>query len=136
LVSKIRQRENKTAALDEVFVDYYCCLFLKFNVHIIRNRYSEVCVATRLQSRRSGVGIPVGARGFSILRNVHTCSGSHPVPFSEYRGSFPGVTRLGCDADCSPSSAEVKNEWSYTSSAPTYVGRDGFTFTCDRCSLL
>jgi hypothetical protein len=32
------------------------------------------------------------------------------------RGSFPGVKQPGCEADHSlPSSAEVKNSWSYTS---------------------
>jgi len=33
-----------------------------------------------------------------------------------YRGSFPGLRRQWRDADhTQPSSAEVKNEWSYTS---------------------
>jgi hypothetical protein len=36
---------------------------------------------------------------------------------NKYRGSFPGVERPGRDVDHPPpTSAEVKNEWSYTSS--------------------
>jgi hypothetical protein len=35
------------------------------------------------------------------------------------RGSFPGVKKLGCEANHSPpSSPEVKNVWSYTSNPP------------------
>jgi hypothetical protein len=37
--------------------------------------------------------------------------------FSRYRSSFAGVKWPGLEVDhCPPSSAEVKNEWSYTSS--------------------
>jgi hypothetical protein len=41
-----------------------------------------------------------------------------------YRGSFPGVKRSGREVDHScPSSAEIKNEWSYTSTASmTWTG--------------
>jgi hypothetical protein len=38
-------------------------------------------------------------------------------------GSFPGVKRPGREADHSPpSSAEVKNSWSYTSTPPIRHG--------------
>jgi len=50
--------------------------------------------------------------------------------FNEHCGSFRGIKRPGREIDHSPpSSAEVKNEWSFTSSLPTYphsVGRDNF----------
>jgi hypothetical protein len=44
------------------------------------------------------------------------CPDPHRLIFNGYRGSFPGQKRLGHEVDSSsPSSAEVKNEWSYTS---------------------
>jgi hypothetical protein len=48
-----------------------------------------------------------------------------------------GVKRLGSEADRSPpSSAEIKNAWSYTSTSPIrlhgVVQRDNFTFTFRR----
>jgi len=48
-----------------------------------------------------------------------------------YWGSCTGIKRLGRDADHSPSfSAEVKNEWSYTSTSPVCLhGVDRNTFT-------
>ena len=46
-------------------------------------------------------------------------------------GSFPGVSKLWCGVNCSPpSSAEVKKEWSYTSTPPVCrygLDRDKFT---------
>jgi hypothetical protein len=76
-------------------------------------------MATRLRTGRSGVRIPVGAIDLS-LRNVQTGCGAHPAfLFSEYRGSFQGLSQLGCEVNYSPpSSAEVQNEWSYTSPSP------------------
>jgi len=48
-----------------------------------------------------------------------------------YRGYCTGIKRPGRDADHSPSfSAEVKNEWSYTSTSPVCLhGVDRHTFT-------
>jgi hypothetical protein len=49
---------------------------------------------------------PTSAISFLFLR----------LKISGYRGSFPGVKRPGRDVDHSPPfGAEVKNEWSYTS---------------------
>jgi hypothetical protein len=49
-----------------------------------------------------------------------TISFGKPPGFNEYRCSFPGVKRPERDVDhSSPSSAEDKNEWSYTSTSPT-----------------
>jgi len=54
-------------------------------------------------------------------------------PVRWYRGSFPEGKRLGRDVDQShPSSAETKNELSYTSTPPICVhgvGRGDFTLT-------
>jgi hypothetical protein len=56
------------------------------------------------------VSIPAGAREFAVFHSVQT--GCHPPSFlySMYGGSFPGLKRLGSDADHShPSSVDVKN---------------------------
>jgi hypothetical protein len=60
--------------------------------------------------------LPVGARFFA---HVQTRPGTHPASCTMGNGSFPGVKRPGRGA-CHPppSSAEVKNEWSYTSTPP------------------
>jgi hypothetical protein len=65
----------------------------------------------------SRVQFPAGARNFSLHHSVQTGSGAHPAfcPVGT-EGSFPGVKQLGHGADHSPpSSAKVKNAWSYTS---------------------
>jgi hypothetical protein len=58
--------------------------------------------------------------GFRTLRYCIQGSGAHPAsyPVSD-GGSFLGVKRPESGADYSPpSSAEVKNAWSYTSTPP------------------
>jgi hypothetical protein len=52
-----------------------------------------------------------------------TDSGANPASYPMGTGgSFTGVKRPGRDADQSPpSSAEVKNMWSYTSIPPIYL---------------
>jgi hypothetical protein len=56
----------------------------------------------------------------------------HSLLSNGYWVSFPGVSKLKCEVDhSSPSSAEVKNEYSYTSTLPVClygVERDKFTF--------
>jgi hypothetical protein len=72
------------------------------------------------QSRagRSWVRIPTSTWDFIFSRNVQTESGAHPDPYSMCNGLLSrGIDRPRCEVDqSSPSSAEVKNEWSYTSS--------------------
>jgi hypothetical protein len=68
-----------------------------------------------LWSGWSGVHMPVGARDFYRLRDDHTGSGSthHPIQCTLR------VKRLGHEVNhLSPSSSEVKNEWSYTAAPP------------------
>jgi hypothetical protein len=72
---------------------------------------------------------------FSFLqRNVRTSSEAQPAPIQLLpAAAFPGLERPGCKADHSPpTSAEVKNEWNYTS-APSVclhnVYRNNFSFT-------
>jgi hypothetical protein len=71
------------------------------------------------QAGCSGVPVPAGAGNFSPYHRVQTGSGPHPASYPMgTRGSFPGVKRPGREADHSPpSSAEVKNVWSYISTS-------------------
>jgi hypothetical protein len=56
----------------------------------------------------------------SLLRNVQTGSGAHPASYSMRTGPPPGrQAATEFDVDPSPPrSAEVKDEWSYTSTPP------------------
>jgi hypothetical protein len=65
---------------------------------------------------------------FHTLQNIQTGSGAHPVSLS----MCTGVKQLRYEVNHSPaSSAEVKNEWSYSSNPPVClhgIQRDTFTF--------
>jgi hypothetical protein len=60
------------------------------------------------------------AGNFSLHHCVHNGSGVHPASYPiDTTGSFPWGKAAGPKADHSlPSSAEVKNAWSYTSTPP------------------
>ena len=62
---------------------------------------------------------------------MRTGSGAHAATFSVGTGgSFQRVQHLGCEADClPPSSAEVKNKWSYTCIHPYHYGLHRVDFT-------
>jgi len=62
----------------------------------------------------------MGAGNFSLHHGVQNGSKAHPAGYPmETMGSYPGVKRLGRQADHSPpSSAAVKNVWRYASSPP------------------
>ena len=66
---------------------------------------------------RSHYLIPSRRKSFPFLQNVHTVSGVHATSPSLAVGVLtPGVKRLEREVNHVPSSsAEVKNEWSYTS---------------------
>jgi hypothetical protein len=81
-----------------------------------------------------------GAGKFSLHHKVQTGSGAHSASYTKgSRGLSLGVKRLELEADHSPpSSAEIKNAWSYTSTpqhafiawcSVTKKHRDDFTFT-------
>jgi hypothetical protein len=57
-----------------------------------------------------------GSTDFSLHHRVQTGSGAHPASYPMgTEGSFSGIKRPGRETDHSPpSSAEVKNTWSYT----------------------
>ena len=74
-----------------------------------------VCAVTGLLDGRLRVGFPVSARDlFSKTSRPACCPPS--LLFSGFRGHFPGVKATGVWFWQPPTSAEVKNEWSYTSS--------------------
>ena len=77
-------------------------------------------IVTRLLAGWSGFRIPIAARDFSPLQNVQTGSGAHPAPFLMTTGVLPREKkRSGHKINLSPpSSAEVTNQWSYTSTPP------------------
>jgi hypothetical protein len=112
------------------------CSFLQLPV-TSKSRDSSVGIALgyRLDDRGSRVRLPAGAGNFSLHHRVQNGSGAHPAPWVPGALSL-GVKRPGREADHSPpSSAKVKNTWSYTST-PQYVfmawclvkHRDNFTF--------
>jgi hypothetical protein len=78
--------------------------------------------------------MPVLVRDLSLLQNVQTVSGAHRVSYSMSTGVLsPGAKRPGREVNHSPpSSAEVKNEWSYSSSPSIRLhsmDRDNFALT-------
>jgi hypothetical protein len=88
----------------------------------LTSRDSSVGIALGygLDDRSSMVRFPAGAGSFSLHHRVQNGSGAHPASYPMgTRGSFPGVKRPGPEVDHSPpSSAEVQNAWSYTSTPP------------------
>jgi hypothetical protein len=52
---------------------------------------------------------------FSLRHGIHTGPGVHPASYPlGTKGCSPGIRRTECEADHSPpSSAEVKNAWTY-----------------------
>jgi hypothetical protein len=83
----------------------------------IGSRDSSVGIATRLRAGRSGFD----SRGGGLFTTVsRTALGPTQPPIHWVPGALSlGVKRPGRDADHSPpSSAEVKNTWSYTSTPP------------------
>jgi hypothetical protein len=73
-----------------------------------------------LDDRGSRVRFPAGAGNFSLHHSVQNGSGAHPASYPMGTSALSlGVKRAGREADHSPpSSAEVKNAWSYTSTPP------------------
>ena len=74
---------------------------------------------SRPRAALSGVRIHAGARDLSLQKRPDWLWAPRSPLFSGYRVCFPDVMRLGREAvHPHPSSAEIKNEWSYTSSPP------------------
>jgi hypothetical protein len=87
------------------------------------SRDSSVGIATGygLDDQGGGSSRPGRVKKFSLLHIVQTGSGVQPASYKMGTGSsFPGVKRQGREADhSSPTNAEVKKMWIYTST-PTY----------------
>jgi hypothetical protein len=93
-------------------------------VHLYVSRDSSVGIALGygLDDWGSRVRFLASAGNFSLHHRVQNGSLAHPASYPMgARGSFPGGKRQGREADHSPpSSAEVNNVWSYTST-PQYA---------------
>jgi len=80
---------------------------------------------------------PILFLSISISSHIYAyeCANSRKQILCPSKGSRPGLNLLGCDVDHSPaSSAEVRNEWSYTSTPSVAVClqdvcRNNFTVT-------
>jgi hypothetical protein len=85
------------------------------------SRDSVVGIATGygLDDKGIGVRVPLGQE-FSLLHVVQTDTGAHPVSCRMGNGALsPGVKRQGSEFDqSSPTGAEVKKMWIYTSTVP------------------
>jgi hypothetical protein len=81
----------------------------------------------RLRAGRSGVRFSAGARDFPLQQNVQICCGADAASYSM---SARVLSRPGREVRNSPpSSAEVRNGWSYSSTIFLHgVDRDKFTF--------
>jgi hypothetical protein len=83
-----------------------------------RTEWLKISISTDDQGSR--VRFPAGAANFSLHHRVQNGSGAHPASYPMGTGDLSlGVKWPVCEADHSPpSSAEVKNAWSYTSTLP------------------
>jgi hypothetical protein len=99
---------------NRIFVLYWRCSLIR--VSVIRGS----TVVSRLRAGRSGGRILVWARDSSRPQNVYINSGALPVLFSGYHGSSQGQRGRSVKLTTqTPSSAEAKNEWSYSYSPHT-----------------
>jgi hypothetical protein len=100
-----------------------------------QSQESAGSTVTWLMAAWSRFWVPAGVRYLSLLQNVPRPARRHTQPPTEWvQEALPqGVKRPQHEADHSPpSSAEIKNEWRYTSTPPVYlhdVDRNTFTFT-------
>jgi hypothetical protein len=88
---------------------------------ILSSNTLNLCSSLRVTGRTgSRVRFPVGAGNFSLHHRIQNSSRAHPASYpTGTRALSLGVKRPGHEADHSlPSSAEVKNAWSYTSTPP------------------
>jgi hypothetical protein len=92
----------------------FCVIYTVF-VPGIAQRYSAGVLAVW-----SGVRVPAGAGNFSLHHRVQTGSGAHPASYPMATRTLSlGVKWPGREADhAPPSSTEVNNAWSYTSTPP------------------
>jgi hypothetical protein len=96
-----------------------CYFFLEYSRH---NSSVGIALGYGLDNRGSRVRFPAGAGNFSLHHRIQNGSGAYPASYQWVPGALSlGIKRPGREADHSPpSSAEVKNAWSYNST-PKYV---------------
>ena len=83
--------------------------------------------SVEVEAGRTGVRTPPGIRDFSLYQNVQTGSGPHTTSYA----MDTGVPFWEIKRPERPSSAEVRNWWSFTSTPPECrhgVDRDEFAF--------
>jgi hypothetical protein len=106
-----------------------------YRLYKLRDSSVSIALGYGLDNRDSGVRFPAAAGNFSLYHCFQNGSGSTQPYIQWVPGALSlGVKRPGREADHSPpSSAESKNEWSYTST-PYYASmewclkhRDNFT---------
>jgi hypothetical protein len=89
--------------------------YMYINEEVLYTRWEGHSNSVTLKGNSHGPGIESrwGARFFA---HVQTGPGAHPASCTMGTGSFPGVKRPGRGADHpTPPSAEIENEYSYTS---------------------
>jgi hypothetical protein len=83
---------------------------------MLRSRGSSVSIVTELRTGRLWFYPRYGQGYFTLRYHVQTGSAANPAHHMITRALSPGVDRSGYEAEHSlPSSAEVKNAWSFTS---------------------
>jgi hypothetical protein len=96
-------------------VSAYQLFWLFFSLFNSRDSSVGIALGYGLDDRRSRVRFPAGAGNFYLHHRLQNGSGAQPASYPiGTRGSFPG----GKAVHSPPSSAEVKNAWSYTSTLP------------------
>jgi hypothetical protein len=82
----------------------------------MRNRSNVVGIPSRLRARRYGIQVLAGeGHFFPFPKRPDRLWGPHNLLFNAYRSFITGGKRPGSEDNLiPPSSAEVKNEWSYT----------------------
>jgi hypothetical protein len=100
--------------------NHYLYYFFQYKTKKSRGSSVGIALGYGLDDRGSWVRFPEGAGNFSFITVSRTALEPTQPPIQWVPGTLSlGVKRLGCETDHSPpSSAEVKNAWSYTSTAP------------------
>ena len=94
---------------------------------------ASVDTAASMWAGRSGVPVPTEAIDSSLFQKVQTCCGAHPTSCTISTGIFSRGLRGVMQTTPPPSSAEVKNEWSYPSTPSIRLhGVDNFTNKCEQ----
>jgi hypothetical protein len=99
------------------------CVYLTVSYKLSKSRNSSVGIVTELRAGRSGFKGSIPGRDWEFFSSAPCLdlSEAHPAsyPVGKLGALSPGVERPGREADHSPpSSADVKNSWSCTSTPP------------------